>query len=308
MDICQLAPPKETYSSVFTHKNVFRLMQVMRQDKANPIIPLLDKARKAIEYNNIRLIQAIYKSKTSIVDDMGLVIHDSKQGGIETFKTEMIKTFKSANHVKDVKYTAHTNANVMNWNIFNRGILNNDSNFINDNDVLTCYTTVVDNVLERIIANSMNYNVVHCNDFVKNRLKGYLIQLEDIKTAKTTPYMFVLDHTDEESMFIFVKNIVRLKAKCARMKNFKEYYTYKNQFLLMVDIKDSNDKLIVGKDLDYSYALTVYKTQGSTYKTTFINVGNIIYDIRGKPRPIVIANRLLYVAMSRASNVTHFLI
>ena len=71
----------------------------------------------------------------------------------------------------------------------------------------------------------------------------------------------------------------------------------------MVDIKDSDTgKIIIGKDLDYGYALTSHKAQGSTYNNVFVNLQNMLYG-NGNSHIVQSAemiNRLFYVGASRA--------
>ena len=50
-------------------------------------------------------------------------------------------------------------------------------------------------------------------------------------------------------------------------------------------------------DITYNHALTVHKSQGSTYKEAIINVGNIGFN-----KNAIEKERMLYTAVTRASN------
>ena len=55
------------------------------------------------------------------------------------------------------------------------------------------------------------------------------------------------------------------------------------------------------RDIDYGFAITSHKSQGSTYDTVFVDVNDMVYDRYGAPY----SNqddllRRLYVACSRA--------
>jgi superfamily I DNA/RNA helicase len=67
----------------------------------------------------------------------------------------------------------------------------------------------------------------------------------------------------------------------AKTKNWKEYFDLKNFFT----------------DIRHTYACTVHKSQGSTYKTVFIDVSDI-----SKNNKLQEVARLMYVAVTRASD------
>lgn len=64
-----------------------------------------------------------------------------------------------------------------------------------------------------------------------------------------------------------------------RKKNWKRFY----EFLRSV------------ADVQYSYAITAHKSQGSTYRATFLDIGNISLNPK-----IVERNRIMYTALTRA--------
>jgi ATP-dependent exoDNAse (exonuclease V) alpha subunit len=48
----------------------------------------------------------------------------------------------------------------------------------------------------------------------------------------------------------------------------------------------------------YNHAITIHKSQGSTYKTSVINIGNILFNKNAEER-----QRMLYTAITRASDL-----
>ena len=68
-----------------------------------------------------------------------------------------------------------------------------------------------------------------------------------------------------------------------------------------------------GKDIDFGYSLTTHKSQGGTFNTGFVDLGDIIYytDKFGKKRmyeDIDMIRRLIYVAISRTRTINYLVL
>ena len=119
--------------------------------------------------------------------------------------------------------------------------------------------------------------------------------------------MFVLDDTDRYTKLKYhdvVSEMIK-DAKCAsigtRSNKWKKYFDFKRKYLLLSDIKDVFGKVLYQRDLDYGFAITSHKAQGSTYNCVFVDCMDMIYSKTGVPysdRPEML--RRLYVACSRA--------
>ena len=105
---------------------------------------------------------------------------------------------------------------------------------------------------------------------------------------------------------MYVKEIEQLlnSAKTANMANrsrkWSEYFAFKSKYLLATNIKRGT-QIIYQRDIDYAFALTSHKSQGSTYENVFIDLNDMLYDSYGK----LYNNyddilRRIYVACSRA--------
>ena len=71
----------------------------------------------------------------------------------------------------------------------------------------------------------------------------------------------------------------------------------------MVNILSPDGKIITSRSLDYGFALTAYKAQGSTFDTALVDVNDIVFDKYGQPyTDAEEVNRRLYVACSRCKN------
>ena len=70
--------------------------------------------------------------------------------------------------------------------------------------------------------------------------------------------------------------------------------------MLATNIINRDGRILYGRDLDYGFAITAHKSQGSTYDNVFVDVNNMVFDSNGKPYVgIDDMLRRLYVACSR---------
>ena len=175
--------------------------------------------------------------------------------------------------------------------------------------MITSYTTIVDEFNSIIIRNSEDYII---NDIVNYnhptyKIKGFMIKFQAIHGGEIAKPLFVLDHTDRFSVQMYMKlsNSLIEHAKSARRNMraaaWKEYYKFKEGCLLATNIVRTNGEILYSRDLDYGFAQTVHKSQGSTYDNVMIDVNDIVYDKNGRPyTDVVETNKRLYVALSRA--------
>ena len=82
---------------------------------------------------------------------------------------------------------------------------------------------------------------------------------------------------------------------------WKFYFDFKNQYVILGDLSIGDNKL-VDKDIDFAYAITVHKCQGSTYENVYIDEGDLDSNDCASER-----NRLKYVALSRPRKAAYIL-
>ena len=73
--------------------------------------------------------------------------------------------------------------------------------------------------------------------------------------------------------------------------------------LVVLNVEVNGNNILFSRDLDYGFAITSHRAQGSTYRNVFVDINDMIYDKYGHPytnRDEML--RRLYVACSRASN------
>ena len=118
-----------------------------------------------------------------------------------------------------------------------------------------------------------------------------------------------MDHSDSFTIakYCQISNALVTAAKSSSIKlraqKWREYYTFRESCLLLTNIANHQGKIIYPRDLDYGFALTAHKSQGSTFDTTLVDVNDIVYNKYGIPyTDAEEINRRLYVACSRCKN------
>lgn len=313
-DSSQLAPVNEKYSYAFNNNiKLFTLNQIVRQGEDNPISYLLDLLRFDIKHKSFTFLEYITKHRINFNEDN---TKGYKVCTAQEFDNIVYNNFNDealTNNIDFAKIIGYTNNNVSNWNKFVRNaiIKDADKSVITKNDLIISYITIVNQFNECIIKNSEEYILKDVVNYVhpKYQLKGFMIRFTAIHGGYNTTPLFVVDHKDIGNMMLYVKisNDLITTAKNAntrlRSQKWKEYYDFKENCLLLTNIISSDGKILFSRDLDYGFALTAHKSQGSTFDTTFVDVNDIVFDKYGQPyTDAEEINRRLYVSCSRCKN------
>lgn len=320
-DSLQLPPVKENISGVFLIDDKIELHNIVRQEKGNPILELAGLLRYDILNNTNNGISYLLKNPVSINSkNCGYSILNTTQ-----FAKKVIEEFKLSNGNPDyARYLAWTNSSINSWNQYVRSNVMgyNSIEIIGMNDILTGYNTVLDEFSDPIIINSEDYivdNVVR--RITDDGFEVFVTRLRSYTDLKLFTNVLIVNHNSN-----LFKNFVNklneyhksaLYAKYnTRKQLWREYYNYKNKYLLLTDIELPISGF-VKKDLYYGYGFTIHKSQGSTYNKVFVNLLNIAFFNGNKNYPINnskymptagdLKNRLLYVALTRASDKVYFL-
>lgn len=313
-DAYQLAPVNESKSIAFERCfEVYQLREIVRQAANNPITGLLELLRYDIEHHTYRFLGHLSQNIGA------MNYNDVNEGfsicGKDSFKHLIDTSFNDEAYTKNIdmyRIIAYTNSSVSGWNnyIRNNIIRDSDKNIITKNDLIMSYETIVNEFMEIVINNSEEYIINDIVNFVDDAygFKGFLVKFQLIHGGFITTPLFVIDHRDAYTIQKYHKTISELitAAKTAnggtRVKRWKEYYEFKKKYLIAANIIDRQGKTLYDRDIDYGFALTAHKSQGSTYDTVFVDVNDMIFDRMGHPY----ANqddllRRLYVGCSRAS-------
>lgn len=312
-DAYQLAPVNEFKSIAFDRcYKVYHLKQVVRQAANNPITGLLNLLRYDIEHKTYRFLEYVsnHVGATNYNDiGEGFSICNST-----TFKNVIDMSFSDEAYTKNIdmyRIIGYTNPCVSGWNNYIRNtiIRDSDKNIITKNDLIMSYETIVNEFMEIVINNSEEYIINDIVDFVDDTygFKGFLVKFQLIHGGTITRPLFVIDHRDKFTIQKYHKTITDLisAAKNAnggtRVVRWKEYYAFKKKYLIAANIIDRTGRTLYDRDIDYGFAITAHKSQGSTYDSVFVDVNNMVYDRMGNPYPDQDdLLRRLYVGCSRA--------
>lgn len=312
-DASQLSPVNERQSTAFViSNNKFVLNQIVRQQETNPVKTLLDIIRQDIANKTYNFLDYI-KKNSICYNELGegfCVVNPTK------FRDLIQERFNNEEYKKNInlyRVIGYTNLKVTAWNKFIRDVIveNPNNNVITKHDLVMSYETIVDNYLAQIITNSEDYivkDIVNMQD--KNYgFKGHVVRFQNINGGAVSPPVFIIDHKDKSTAIKYATVINKLKTaaqnahKGARSTAWKVYFNFKKQYLTITNFVDKNGKIIIKRDLDYGFAITSHRSQGSTYNNVFVDLNDILFDKNGVPyNDIDDLLRRVYVACSRAKN------
>lgn len=268
-DAKQLNPVGEPISPVFARNHpIVELTEIIRQGEGNPIIEL----SRDLDMINFKI--------PSLVGGKGYVYSNDKDS--------IIDALAEVNGTDEMKYLSYMNDDVDKMNsIVRERIYGRNPAKVEKGEVIVFnapmdifYTNqelkvedvciVVDNVpVPKMSTKFDNMGLPMTNtDYIK--MKYYLIN-GSVKIV----------HEDSERMYYLI--LQAITDSCKRFGwSWRGKFFFEEQFA----------------DIKYNHAITVHKSQGSTYKQTAINIGNINFNKNIEER-----QRLLYTAVTRASDL-----
>ena len=312
-DGAQLAPVGEKYSSALRGLKSYTLKQIVRQDDKNPVKELLELLRYDIEHKTFTFLEYIVKHREQFDDDNTKGYKVCTKAEFDKIVYNNFNDEELTRNVDFAKVIAYTNLAVSSWNKFIRNVIISDADksVITKNDLIISYVTIVNQFNDTVIKNSEEYIIKDIVNYVHSQyeLKGFLIRFQAIHGGQVTAPLFVLDHKDIFTIqkYVSISNSMIEAAKNASNKlkpqKWKDYYTFKESCLLLTNIVSKDGKTLYSRDLDYGFALTSHKSQGSTFDTALVDVNDIVFDKFGHPyTDAEEINRRLYVACSRCKN------
>lgn len=306
-DSLQLPPVNEVISPTFAAvENKVVLTDIVRQEKGNPLLELFILLRYDIKNKTNKFLEYIITNRSNIKGDVGYEILP-----LIEFKKTILDIFKSDDFITNIDYfrlTTYTNNAISYWNTFIRdNFIGKNVDIININDLFTSYNTIVDEFRNPIILNSEDYIIEDIRPYVSDEgIKTFAVNLKSMYDSRITSPFLIVDHTDESfNKYLNILNLLHNRAISGVKSGWYVYYKFKNKYLTLKSFTLPDSKKIVKKDVDYGYALTTHKLQGSTFDNIAIDLKNIVYyNTANGMRQVEqdIRNKLIYVALSRAKH------
>lgn len=293
-DPCQIPPIGKDQSSVMTPEyqdklkiKVLKLTDIVRQSADNPIIKVTLEVRNALGRDVVLPVRESDFSKESF-DGVHFMNYDDK----EEFESLLTHYFTSENFRDDAnfcKVVAYTNKVV---NYFNKKIR------------LKIFGENVGKITvgEKLIANKP---IIDGNDVIKFttndefEVQSYNVVTGEYKGAELTYYDTVvcavgasgiktetvkIIHENSEEDFKLILNYLVELANKEKKGSWEAAARWKDYFAIQT----------VFADINYNYAITAHKSQGSTYENCFVIESDIDKLNRIKER-----NRIKYTAFTR---------
>jgi len=123
--------------------------------------------------------------------------------------------------------------------------------------------------------------------------------------------IFIIDSNNHENLHNYADlhdKFKKIGKEKKEIGSWGEYYSFRRQNILMKSItkfrnntpRNKYEKIV--KDMDYGFAITGHKSQGSTYNYVFVMCNDIEENWRTKEK-----NQILYVAITRPSICAYIL-
>jgi len=305
-DPAQIPPVGEKESVVFNQvTNEFhQLTKIERQNDTNPLAFVYDALR-----NNLNRLDGGFLRKTDMNNlGEGVIFTVDKM----EFRKAILEKYSSDEFKKDTdfaKVIAWKNDTIMAANkVIRTALFKDNTDIIEVGDILMGYRSISDAKQRyNIIENSADYRVVEKSSLYENPtgIKGYMVKLrEDLARGQFRfQDVFIIDANDHDNLHLYgqMHDFYRDMGKTNK-KLWTKYYDFRRANMLMKTIdKYSNGTYrstsdIIVKDLDYGYAITGHKSQGSTYSHVFVMENDINDNWILKER-----NQIKYVALTRPS-------
>lgn len=297
-DEYQLPPVKEKLSQVFELPNIIKLTDVVRQELDNPNTELITIARNDVINKTDYLFNKLKTTSTTLNNDKGFYLLNKID-----FYEKIIPYFKEdfESGKRDTVVLAWTNDLVNELNTFIRNKINLNDELVTSNDLLIAKKSV--NIMESkgvylpILQNSLTYKVKDV-ELKSIRLGDINVNVYACIIDRHAYNFYILHKSSYETYAMFYDNLLKEALSTRRWHTF---YKFTEQILLMEKLF-LRGKLLLDPHVSYAHAITIHKSQGSTYKNVGIFASQL-FNLKGGEERDNERRRLLYVALSRTNSV-----
>ena len=277
----QINPVKEKDSPVFSAGiTTLNLTQIVRQAKGNPIIKLsrdlslVHEKQKNVEVDkNGKLLGYIFGATEEKIINSLAEVNGTDEMKFLAWKNDRVDALN-----KKVREAIYKNPRKIEQGesiIFQEPY---GKKYANNEELKVETLEVVEKDFNVTLIDSDNVLTENKEEIVK--LKVYLInQGLSYSPTRDDKSVFVI-HEDSEKTFNKLKKKLKINAM-HKLLSWSAFYKFVGSFA----------------DFKYNHALTIHKSQGSTFHTSIVDVSNIMQNYNVAER-----QRLLYTAITRASN------
>lgn len=288
-DIKQLQPVKSlTLSKVFSLDNRFELTHNHRQ-KDSELVSLIEDSRISFisEFDE-------YESENC---DLFKSAREMMTVAIDNFKMQSMLEF-----VQFCKVLTYTNDRVEKFNRYIHSNITNDEYCFNE--LLTGYSNH-----NLYINNSEDYLVKDVNlsykllPGLKQSVMGYQLKLKNLTSGEMGEVFILPRETDKSFLEHLAYTLEDFRTNAVNRKiSWKNYYSLDKSFAIPFNL-EFDSRIIKQKTLDYGYAMTIHKSQSSTYDVVYFDNNSLQYCYNPDEK-----RQLQYVALSRVKEKLNILI
>lgn len=310
-DEYQLPPVNEKLSLAFMVTHKASLREIVRQKGSNPNHAILSPARDDVA-NSTNTLRNLLKTPIEVthINEQGI-----KEGYVIThsnsdFYNRLVEIYSDSQARIDpnfVKTLVYTNIAAKRINQYIKEKVNPSSEPISEGDWLLGYKTVMKNQETMLIQNSSDYRVQSVSKTIK-KIDG--IMYEFLKVIGPDFPEGSIEILHPNSWEVFKETIIRIYLTAKATRRWRPFYAFKEKFIIMDEVSTELEVIEYGgqvvtklesvckKDIDLGYAMTIHKSQGSTYDNVAILYTNIIKACQDATDQ----RKLGYVAVSRHKN------
>lgn len=278
-------------SNIFNSKHKSKLITRVRQGEANPILPYADYFWENSQKENPELNPTQHIVRNNQITDKGSLLFSNSEGEV---LNSVIKAVKNAvekgltNHVKIVTY--HVNEKTELNQKIHEALFGKDSDY-SKGDMLILNSPYDLPDTKGVIENSAEIQIRDIDDTDVDEYGIHTLYLETTGTAYSVTGQEIKDCTiqvvSRQDIGKYNQKLAELASVAKRQTNrvlkkqaWKEFWEYKGRYA----------------DVDFGYAITAHKSQGSTYDIVVVDEKDIMGTSATSNQE---KSELIYTALTR---------